>query len=239
MKKSKQLYDQGFISSAQFDAVQAEYYSVSASYEYAEKERTIVQAEIFLLEAESFVLPEKILLKKIAIKRKVAEITAKQVELDNQYESVMKAPEAGIVTSVQPSNGSKVDANTPLLSIIPIDSPLEIELLLPSRSAGFVQLGDSVNIRFDAFPYQRFGLITGKVSNVDKALILPSDKVLPIKIGESMYRVRATLAQQSVKAYGKTYLLKVGMIAEADIILEKRSLLDWLLDPIYAVKGKL
>jgi len=46
MKKSKQLYDQGFISSAQFDAVQAEYFSVLVSYEYAEKERAIVQAEI-------------------------------------------------------------------------------------------------------------------------------------------------------------------------------------------------
>jgi membrane fusion protein len=52
-----------------------------------------------------------------------------------------------------------------------------------------------------------------------------------------MYRVRASLSKQSISAYGKSFPLKVGMLADADIILEKRSLFEWLLDPLYAVKG--
>ncbi|WP_049788897.1 HlyD family efflux transporter periplasmic adaptor subunit [Photobacterium profundum] len=159
--------------------------------------------------------------------------------MNNQYEFITKAPEVGIITAIQQNIGSQVNENTPLLSIIPINSSLEIELLLPTRSAGFIQLGDNVNIRFDAFPYQKFGFITGGISNIDKVLILPTDKVLPIKINEAMYRIRATLNQQSVYAYGESFPLKVGMIADADIILEKRSLLEWLFEPIYSVKGKL
>ncbi|MBF4406289.1 HlyD family secretion protein, partial [Vibrio anguillarum] len=105
------------------------------------------------------------------------------------------------------------------------DSPLEIELLLPTRSAGFIEIGNKVNVRFDAFPYQKFGFITGVISNIDKVVVLPSEKVLPIQLDEAMYRVRAKLNQQSIKAYGKKFPLKVGMIADADIILEKRALL--------------
>ena len=130
-------------------------------------------------------------------------------------------------------------ANTPILSIIPENSPLEIELLLPTRSAGFVKLGDEVKIRFDAFPYQKFGVASGKIVNIDQAVILPTDTILPIEVKEAVYRVRASIQYQSISAYGDTFPLKVGMTADADIILEKRSLLEWLLDPIYAVKGKI
>ncbi|MBT2980035.1 HlyD family efflux transporter periplasmic adaptor subunit, partial [Vibrio anguillarum] len=98
-------------------------------------------------------------------------------------------PESGVITAIQPIEGSKVDVNTPLLSILPIDSPLEIELLLPTRSAGFIEIGNKVNVRFDAFPYQKFGFITGVISNIDKVVVLPSEKVLPIQLDEAMYRV--------------------------------------------------
>lgn len=112
-------------------------------------------------------------------------------------------------------------------------------MLLPTRSAGFVQKGDAVNIRFDTFPYQKFGLMTGAITNVDKALILESDKNLPIQIDQAMYRVTASLPAQFMKAYGEQFPLKTGMLVEADIILETRTLLEWLLDPIYAIQGKL
>ncbi|MDL5029147.1 HlyD family efflux transporter periplasmic adaptor subunit [Vibrio sp. TMPB1044] len=91
---------------------------------------------------------------------------------------------------MQAKVGSQVSPSTPILSIIPTNSPLELELLLPTRSAGFFQQGDTVNIRFDAFPYQKFGLMTDAITSIDKALILPSDKAL------TMYRVTASLPEQ-------------------------------------------
>jgi len=236
---NKRLYDKGYLSSNQFDLLQGEYLDDLESSDRLEKELVTIQIQISELESERLIYPEQKILKQSAIKRQISELAAQLAELKNQYEFIKKAPETGIVTTIQPTVGSRVDINAPLLSIIAIDSPLEIELLLPSRSAGFVQVGDKVNIRFDAFPYQKFGLVVGEISNIDKSLILPAEKILPIQIDQAMYRVRASLNQQSIKAYGKAFPLKVGMIADADIILEKRSLLEWLLDPIYAVKGKL
>lgn len=243
--KKNQLYNhqsllkKGHVSQSQIDLIAEQYLDVLEGSDYLDREIASVDAEISALESESISLPEQLILKQIIINRQLSELKSQMIELDSQYEFIQKAPESGVITTIQSSIGNRLDPNSPLLTIIPINSSLEIELLLPTRSAGFVQVKDKINIRFDAFPYQKFGVVIGEISNVDKALILPTDRQLPIKIDEAMYRVRAKLYKQSVQAYGKEFPLKIGMIAEVDIILEKRSLLEWLLDPIYAVKGKL
>lgn len=237
--KNKNLHEKGFLSSTELASVYEEYLDAQESIDHLEKELASARADINNLNSSRIILPEQHNLKKITFERGISQLQTQLIELNNNYEFVITAPETGTVTAIQPSEGSHLSTNTQILSIIPKNSPLEMELLLPTRSAGFVQFGDEVRIRFDAFPYQKFGLVKGKVINIDKALILPSDKVFPIKISEAMYRVRVTISTQEIQAYGKKFPLKVGMLAEADIIQEKRSLLEWLLDPIYAIKGKL
>ena len=237
--KNRELSEKNYISNTQLSLIQEEYLEVLENNDRFEREIATIQLELSSLESEMESLPEKKLNKRALLERQISELKTRQFELDNQYEFIKVAPESGVVTAIQPSLGGHINNLSPILSIIPRNSPLEIELLLPTRSSGFVQIGNSIKIRFDAFPYQKFGLVSGSIINIDKALILPTDKVLPIKLEEAMYRVRATLAQQSITAYGKTFPLKVGMIADVDIILEKRTLLEWLLDPIFALKGEL
>jgi membrane fusion protein len=237
--KNKQLLQKGYISANQFNAVEEEQLEVLSEGNRLDRELAIINTEISMLKSEIKAHPEQLLVKQSLIQRKISELKSQMTEISEQFEFVRTAPEAGIVTAIQPTVGDSVDSNTPLLSIIPVNSPLEIELLLPTRSAGFVKLGDIVNIRFDAFPYQKFGFLYGEVINIDKTVVLPSDRVLPIEINEAMYRVRAKINLQFIQAYGKSLPLKIGMLADADIILESRSLLEWLLDPIYAVKGRL
>ncbi|HFG1900860.1 TPA: HlyD family efflux transporter periplasmic adaptor subunit, partial [Vibrio cholerae] len=196
-------------------------------------------AKIADFEVKKNSIPNEVELKRISIERRISEINMQILELKNKYEFIVKAPESGTVTAIQAYTGTNINNNVPLLSIIPEDSILEIEMLLPTRSAGFIQIGDPVRIRFDAFPYQKFGSIKGEVTKIDKALLLPTDQMLPIRLEEASYKVSAKLEKQEIVAYDKSFSLKVGMIAEADIILENRSLLDWLLDPIYALQGKL
>jgi membrane fusion protein len=239
LANNQTLYDRGFLSSTLLANVEEEFLEALAASERLDQELASISAEIDSLHSEKLALPDQLSLKQLTIQRLVSEIQAKQIELKSQYAFIKKAPEAGIVTAIQPSVGSEINLKTPILTIIPEDSPLEIELLLPTRSAGFVKTGDSVRIRFDAFPYQKFGLVQGTIINIDKALVLPTETPLPIKIDEAVYRVRASLSNQTIHAYGKDFPLKVGMIANADIIIETRTLLEWLLDPIYAIKGRL
>ncbi|PTP22718.1 HlyD family secretion protein [Vibrio splendidus] len=237
--KNSKLYENNFISSAQFSIVQDEYLEIMAVNDQLDREVWVIQVDLSDLESQVKSLPERRVLTQASLKRQISELKARQYELENQQAFVKAAPESGVVTAIQPSLGSRINNQSPILSIIPDNSPLEIELLLPTSAAGFVQIGDVIQIRFDAFPYQKFGLAFGAITSIDKALILPSDKVLPIKMEEATYRVRASIHNQEINAYGKSFPLKVGMIADVDIMLEKRTLLEWILDPIYAIKGQI
>ncbi|MGR5559523.1 HlyD family efflux transporter periplasmic adaptor subunit [Vibrio fortis] len=238
-KKKQTLHQNGYLSITDFLTAQEELLQYQEAIANLDKELAAIQLDLSQIQAQQQLLPDKQNLKQTEIQQKLSLLRAHKIELESQYEVIQKAPKGGVVTAIQSKIGSQISRNTPLLSIIPNDSLLELQLLLPSRSAGFVQNGDNVNIRFDAFPYQKFGIMKGIIIKVDKALILPSDQVLPLEIEQAMYRVTATLAEQSIMAYGKNFPLKVGMLVEADIILESRTLLEWLLDPIYALRGKL
>ena len=93
-------------------------------------------------------------------------------------------------------------------------------------------------MRFDAFPYQRFGFVKGEVESIDKALLAGDAVGVPMQLNEPVYRVRSELITQEVEAYGDNFPLKSGMLLEADIVLDSRSLLEWLLDPIYSLNGR-
>ncbi len=234
-----ELYKKGFLSRNALATIEEEVLDAQESLDTLLRDTSKIFVEISELESEKSALPEKFMIKRVEIQRNLSSLQAEIIQIDNQYEFTKSAPESGIVTAIQPTIGSQITADSPILSIIPKNSPLVLELLLPSRSAGFIQNGDEVKIRFDAFPYQKFGLINGRIIDIDKALLLPGERKIPIDITEAMYLVRASIEQQDILAYGKSFPLKVGMMAEADIILDKRSILEWLLDPIYAIKGKI
>lgn len=97
------------------------------------------------------------------------------------------------MAAVSVVEGEFIASNHPLMSIIPKGSSLVAELLLSTRSAGFVKKGDEARLRFDAFPYQRFGFLRSEVLRIDKVLLLDGDADLPIKLSEPVYRIRTML----------------------------------------------
>ena len=121
-------------------------------------------------------------------------------------------------------------------TIIPQDSVLQAELFLPARAVGFVEAGQPVRIMYDAFPYQHFGTYRGEVVKVSQTILTSSDVAGPIKLTEPGYRVTAALERPDIDAYGKAVALQPDMLLKADIILEKRSLISWLTNPLRSVR---
>ena len=184
-------------------------------------------------------IPQQYKLQINNLKRQQSELARQLAQVTNNHRYTVTASNAGIVTGIQVVEGETLTQAKPLLHILPKGSVLVAELLLPTRSAGFIKQGNSVRLRFDAFPYQRFGFINSKITRIDRALILPNEVQLPIALQEPVYRLRATLNQQQMQAYGKAFDLKSGMLFEADIMLEQRTLIEWLLEPIYSLKGRI
>ncbi|WP_019027244.1 HlyD family efflux transporter periplasmic adaptor subunit [Colwellia piezophila] len=187
-------------------------------------------------------IPQQYTLRINNLKRQQADLQRQLAHVASNYKYTITASNNGVVTGIQVVEGETLSQSTaqtkPLLHILPEGSELIAELLLPTRSAGFIQVGNNTRLRFDAFPYQRFGFINSEIIRIDQTLIMPNEIQLPIALKEPVYRLRAKLNQQQMKAFGKAFDLKSGMLFEADIMLEQRTLIEWLLEPIYSLKGR-
>ena len=115
---------------------------------------------------------------------------------------------------------------------------MQAQLWVPTRAMGFIKPGQTVRIRYAAFPYQRYGVYGGKVHSISQHILNPNELDIPLEIREPVYKVVVNLDEQAIQAYGKQMPLQAGMVIEADIILDKQSLIRWILDPIYTLKGK-
>jgi membrane fusion protein len=188
-------------------------------------------------------IPQQYTLRINNLKRQKSELQRQLAQVASNYKYTITASNTGVVTGIQVVEGETLSQSKaqskPLLHILPEGSELIAELLLPTRSAGFIQVGNNTRLRFDAFPYQRFGFINSEIVRIDQALISPNEVQLPIVLQEPVYRLRAKLNQQQIKAFGQAFDLKSGMLFEADIMLEQRSLIEWLLEPIYSLKGRI
>ncbi|MEM0515565.1 HlyD family efflux transporter periplasmic adaptor subunit [Pseudoalteromonas sp. YIC-827] len=187
-------------------------------------------------------LPQQYTLRINSLLREKADIENQLAQVQNSHSYRVTASHAGTVTGIQVVEGETLSPSKaqskPLLHILPEGSELVAELLLPTRSAGFIAKGQVSRLRFDAFPYQRFGFIESEITRIDRALIAPNEVQLPIALQEPVYRLRAKLTKQQMQAYGQAFELKSGMLFEADIMLEQRTLIEWLLEPIYSLKGR-
>lgn len=157
--------------------------------------------------------------------------------IQQQQLAELRAPITGVVTGVLAYVGKGVDSNERVLSILPQDSVMEAVLYVPTSAFGFIELGQQVRLRYHAFPYQRFGIQYGEISQISANVILPSEAELPGIIQVPSYRVVVALNQQQIKAYGRQLPLRSGMKLDADIVIEQRSLIRWLFDPIFSLQG--
>ena len=102
-------------------------------------------------------------------------------------------------------------------------------------------------LRYAAYPYQKFGMGNGEVTEISRSPYVVQE--LPTHIaatlstiaqaGDPVYRVTVRIKNQAVLAYGETHTLRAGMLAEADIVQDTRKLWEWALEPIFSVSGKL
>ncbi len=207
-----------------------------------ELERNLSTKEAQQIEVDSQLiqLPLQTQARIIELQKNKSEIRQRLVEVQGRKSGEIKAPMTGLIDGMQVSEGQWINQMqpTPMVALIPNDSYLQAEIYVPTRAVGFLKEGQSVKIRYDAFPYQRYGVYQGKVLSVSAHIYHPSELPVPMEIGEPVYRVIVQLEEQAILAYGQQVALQAGMSVEADIILEQQSLFDWILDPIYSLRGR-
>ena len=174
-----------------------------------------------------------------ALERNISAFDQELIEYESRRQVVIRAPSAGVVTTILGLQGQHITTTTPLLSLVPADAVLEAHLLAPSRAMGFLVPRQTVAVRYQAFPYQRFGSAKGRITDIAKTLLTPHEVALPVPFQEPVYRVTVALEAQTVTAYGAEMPLQAGMVLDADIWLEQRRIIDWIFDPLYSITGRL
>ncbi|WP_322015530.1 HlyD family secretion protein [Paraburkholderia sp. J12] len=177
--------------------------------------------------------------------RNLASVQAQLTDSESKRRVVITAPISGTPSAVLVDVGQTVDNSRPLLSIVPKDAVLRAELYAPSRAIGFVRPGQNVLLRFQAYPYQKFGHQTGIVESVSRTALTPEEisevgmSLAGMSDREPRYRIIVRLPAQTIRAYGAQQPLQAGMLIDADILQEKRRLYEWVLEPLYSLSGKL
>ena len=159
-------------------------------------------------------------------------------------EYAIRAPDDGTISTLIAMVGGRVTPDAQLGAMVPKGSQLEGELFVPTSKAGFVKIGQKVLLKYNAYPYQRFGLYEAVVSRIDKSILNPQDIIKAFSIAvkqtdEVFYRVIVTLQKQTVTVYGQPYPLTAGMTLEGVILGDKRNIWQWVLEPIYSLRGNL
>ncbi|MEQ1560761.1 MAG: HlyD family efflux transporter periplasmic adaptor subunit [Methyloglobulus sp.] len=240
-----QLSERGFVSTQQLQQQEEARLDQELKLQALERNRTVIKRDRVTLEGEIKDLPLKSRTQIGEIDRNIAQLEQDLAEVEARRQVIVPAPQDGTVTAIQVEPGGNANVSSPLLSIIPAGTKLEAHLLSPSRGIGFLQPGQRVLLRYQAYPFQKFGQYAGAVDHVSRSALSPSE--LPPQLSgltslygtnEPVYQITVSLASQTVTAYGKPITLQPGMQLEADVVIESRKIYEWILDPLYTLSGQ-
>lgn len=179
------------------------------------------------------------------LERLLSENTQELLEIQLREKIIIKANASGVISTVNAELGQFIDLSKPLLTILPNDTKLIAQLYVPSRAIGFIEEGDKVLLRYQAYPYQKFGHAQAEVISVAKTALATQDlkTIGTISLeqqtnNEPVYLIRAKLEKQHIKAYGRDMSLQAGMRLEGDALQETRRLYEWAIEPLFSVTGK-
>jgi len=170
------------------------------------------------------------------LKLQIGQLEESRTSLEGSSRYVMRSPITGTISALQGQVGQSIVPQAPVMTIVPANSKVIATLLAPTRTAAFLEPGQDVNLLIDAFPYQKFGVQRGIISEISETPFRPGELDSPIAFEESVYRIKVSLDKQTVLAYGNEVPLKSGMTLQGDLITDRRTLIQWMLDPLFTLK---
>ena len=240
LARLESLRNDNFVSSAQVQTKAEEVLGLRAQLQGLERQGATKQREIGGLEAQLRELPLRTQTQLGEIDRDIAELVQKSAESEALTRIVIRAPQDGMVTSVLAERGQTATPATALASLVPADARLQAHLFAPSSAVGFVRSEQSVLLRYQAYPYQKFGHQAGHVMQVSRTPLQAAELAslaLPAS-SEPLYRITVALDQQAVLAYGQAQPLAPGMQLDADVLLDRRRLIEWIFEPVLSITGR-
>jgi len=238
-QRAEDLFKDKFYSESKLIEFRNNVLDQQVKLEGLRRQRASVERELSSTRSELPLIDTKVGSQIDHVKRQMSELQQGSVQEAAKRENVIRAPIAGVFTNIAANSGEAVADEAPLAMVVPKGGGLHAQLLVPTRAIGFVQAGQAVVLRYDAFPFQRFGQYGGTVERVSSSVWSPGEKVGPVTVREPVYRVDVKLDSQNVASGEQKLALRPGMSVNDDILQEKRKVWEWVFEPILSLKGRL
>jgi membrane fusion protein len=235
------LLEQRRVSLNEYDARQQAWMQAQSKLQELESNRLRLSGELsdaqYQLATNGITTSDEI----DALRAKISEINEKLATGEARRSIEVRAPSAGIVTAIVGHPGQVAGTATPMLKIVPRHTSMQAELLAPSSAIGFIAKGERVLLRYSAFPYQKFGEYLGTVATVSHAALSPDEVqgllagAAPVNQTGPFYRVIVEPDSQSIEINGEDHPLPASMQVQAYVLLDRRPLYQWILEPLYDI----
>ena len=164
------------------------------------------------------------------------DVASAALENDRTQAEIVVAPIAGRIASIAVEVGADVSAGKELVVVAPERAELRAELFVPARAIGLIRAGERVALRYDAFPYQEFGVFRGEIAAIADFVFDRKQIDVELPLSGPVFRVFARLERQAIAAHGREVDLKPGMTLVADVATRELTVFEWLLEPIRALR---
>jgi hemolysin D len=150
----------------------------------------------------------------------------------------LTAPEDGVVLDIaKRSVGSVLHEAEPLIILVPTSSPLIAEIMIHSADVGYTRVGDEVAIKVDAFPYQRHGLLAGRLRSIGEDSVTPAGSAGAIPVAGQgsagiFHRCQIALTSTQLNQLPEGARLIPGMAVSAEVKVGSRSVISYFIYPI-------
>lgn len=169
--------------------------------------------------------------------RRLGQIIAQRAELEKSIVSledrvnrlVVRSPIDGVIQEIPlQANAGVLQAGGVVAEIIPIDGGLMVESRVNTRDIGFLEIGQPVSVKVNAFDYSRFGVVPGKLSFISATTFLDENN-------SPYYQAKIDINKNHVGENENSNSILPGMVVQADIATGDKTIFQYLLKPIYTV----
>lgn len=236
----QQIYQKEYISLEQYERVKEEVLQQQSALNSYEREKLNTEKELAGRQSELDGQLLKFEKQQGQLERNISSARQELAESEAKREIVVQAPQSGTVTAAVAQVGQFVESSKPMVSIIPENSMLQVHLYAPSKAVGFIQEGAEVWLRYQSYPYQKFGQYRGQVVSVSKVTLTQHEvQATSLTSNEpTFYQITVKPESQTISVYGEKRGLQPGMELEADITLDKRRIYEWVLEPLFSITQK-
>ncbi len=234
VSRQRDLRAKGLIPQSTLEQAQTQLLTSHGDLQAAQRAATQARAQVAALDADLAGTQAQTATQREQLQRELSTLEQASAESEHQAEASIQAPQAAVVAALMSATGNSVQAGQLLAKLVPAGAPMQALLLLPGTAAGRIKVGQSVALQMAAYPYQTYGLVYARITQIEATSVLADESSLHglgVPAGTVVMKATATLTDIP-KEMGGAAAMRSGMQFNAAVEVERKSFLAWMVWPL-------